>query len=83
MANVVPDVLAKPDVPDETGKMKFRYQIRLETELEGLYHIKPDMVEDDRDQCLWNRQIIYLPTMNDVSPGNPEHQYLCMPFQFE
>lgn len=75
--------LAQPLVPDETGFMKFRYQIRLTTELEGLYHIKPDMLESNRDQCIYNREIMKLPTMNDISPAAPNHEYLCMPHNLE
>ena len=34
--------LAQPNVPDETGYMKFRYQIRLTTQLELFVHLEDD-----------------------------------------
>ena len=34
--------LAQPRVPDETGVMKFRYQVRLTTQLELLMHLLDD-----------------------------------------
>lgn len=71
--------LAQPVVPDETGIMKFQYQIRLTTELEIINHIKPDFTNGDID-IIYNRQQRLLPF---VSGATGNYTYTCIPYEIK
>lgn len=70
--------IGQPRVPDETGMMKFRYQIKLTTQLHVLFHAKPDYLQTNSDKVLWNRNTVHLPTI-DINEQK-EYKYACMPY---
>lgn len=78
-------MLAQPKVPDETGYMKFRYQIHYETELELLMHIRPDYrkvnvkaenLEDTVYDAFEKRFIVPYATV----PGESSAPVFCFPY---
>jgi len=66
-------MLSQPQIKDETDTMKFKYQIRISTELEMEHHIKPDIANP------WlTRQTLPLPALS----GDGTTRYVpCVPYE--
>lgn len=69
--------LGQPTVPDETGNMKFRYQIKLTAQLHVLLHTKPDLIKMNSDKVLWNRNTIWMPS---ATKKDNKYKYSCVPY---
>lgn len=69
--------VAQPQVPDETGYMKFRYQVRMSTKLHLNYHMYPDYGTQINLEYM-NRQTLLLP---QVTPANGV--VTCMPYEIK
>lgn len=61
--------IGQPRVADETGYMKFRYQIQLETALTCKFHLEPDNNPTIVDSIINNAQHIKLPTTQTSAPN--------------
>lgn len=59
-------LLGQPEVPDETGKMKFRYQIRFTTRIHHRFHIQPEINEGIMTDFL-HRQVISPPIVSGTT----------------
>lgn len=68
--------VGQPEIPDETGTMKWRYQIRISTRLKLLFHKRPDYADTFTLSAI-RRQSIPLPRATGTIP------YLvpCVPYE--
>nr|AVM80381.1 capsid protein [Ambidensovirus sp.] len=66
--------IAQPYVPDETGFMKFRYQVRMSTELHLNFHLLPDYGSSTQMEY-FKRQTLQLPQIADKGT------VICMPYE--
>ena len=62
-------VIGQPRIPDETGVMKFRYKVRVITEINGTWHLYPEFC-NNWEKIILRRQIIALPTSSSSSGGS-------------
>ncbi|QZA76130.1 capsid protein [Aedes aegypti densovirus] len=69
--------LAQPQVPDETGYMKFRYQVRMSTKLHLVFHIYPDFSTSTNIEYM-GRQVLELPEV--TARGGV---VTCMPYEIK
>lgn len=69
--------VAQPQVPDETGNMKFRYQVRMSTKLHLNYHLYPDYMSSTSIEYL-KRQTLELPQV--TATGGV---VTCMPYEMK
>ncbi|AYH52680.1 VP protein [Aedes albopictus densovirus] len=67
--------IAQPQVPDETGFMKFRYQVRMSTKLHLNFHMLPDY-GTYKNLDYMNRQTISLPQVAETNGI-----VACMPYE--
>jgi len=84
--------LTHPWVPDETGFMKFKYNIRMSAETHVRLHLYPDysnpvpplITEDDMvvtTPQFWRRQTMELPILNTRNPKMKNVAIPCLPFE--
>lgn len=66
-------MLGQPQIADETGEMKFRYQVRISTELEIEHHLRPDI-----DNPSLQRQVIPLPSLGGTAANR---SVACVPYE--
>lgn len=69
--------LAQPQVPDETGFMKFRYQVRMSTKLHLNYHMYPDYATKNNLEYM-HRQTLLLPQVAATAGI-----VTCMPYEIK
>lgn len=69
--------LAQPQVPDETGYMKFRYQVRMSTKLHLVFHLYPDYSTSTNLEYM-GRQVLELPEV--TATGGV---VTCMPYEIK
>lgn len=69
--------LAQPQVPDETGYMKFRYQVRMSTKLHLVFHLLPDHGTSTNLEYM-GRQVLELPEV--PATGGV---VTCMPYEIK
>lgn len=58
--------VGQPKVPDETGYMKFRFQIRMSVRLHVLFHLLPQWANNTLMTCI-ERQVVDLPQATPVA----------------
>lgn len=76
-------ILHSPDVPDETGDMKWVYQVRISTELFATFHIKPDFGGQGITEFL-HRQVVNLPVVINENNGGTvlyNTRIGCVPYE--
>lgn len=66
-------VAGQLSIPDETGKMKFRYKIRVLTEINGTWHLFPEYCNNWEKNVL-RRQVVALPTSISTGGGSASAQ---------
>lgn len=69
--------VAQPQVPDETGYMKFRYQVRMSTKLYLEFHLYPDYGSSTNIEYM-HRQVLELPEV--TARGGV---VTCMPYEIK
>lgn len=69
--------MAQPQVPDETGYMKFRYQVRMSTKLHLNFHMHPDYATHANLEYM-NRQTLLLPRVAETNGI-----VTCMPYEIK
>lgn len=69
--------VAQPQVPDETGYMKFRYQVRMSTKLYLEFHLYPDYGSSTNMEYM-QRQVLELPEV--TARGGV---VTCMPYEIK
>jgi len=62
-------VIGQPKIPDETGTMKFRYKVRVITEINGTWHLFPEFCNNWEKNIL-RRQVVTLPTGSTPTGGS-------------
>ncbi|ADV74759.1 capsid protein [Mosquito densovirus BR/07] len=69
--------LAQPQIPDETGYMKFRYQVRMSTKLHLVFHLYPDYSTSTNVEYM-GRQVLELPEVTKTGGV-----VTCMPYEIK
>lgn len=62
-------VVGQPSIPDETDKMKFRYKVRVLTEINATWHLFPEYTNSWEKNML-RRQVVVLPLPVSQSTGD-------------
>lgn len=73
-------MLGQPDVPDETGNQKFRYQIVITTFLDLTFHLLPDYITTNTTSAN-QRQCINLPALSATS--GTTYTVPCVPYEIK
>lgn len=72
--------LGQPEIPDETGMMKFRYQVRQTTELDVIFYLYPDF-NDQNTNAYSERQVIDLPAV--ATNASTSTSVFCLPYEIQ
>lgn len=68
-------LVGQPKINDETGVMKFRYNVRITTEFHLNFHIQPEYLNDTMSKIL-QKQTFHLPSLHLVKNGLINYPYI-------